>query len=204
MGLFMIAAMSLWWAEARGWSSASFRVFFAFGAVVNVPWLGLGSVYLLAGRRAGDITARWLMVLSGFAVGVVLTSPLDGVINPHGMPTGKEHFGVLPRVLAAVGSAVPATLIFAGAAWSAWRVLRGASPTVTSSATRNVFSARRLAAGNILIAAGSAVLSASGALSGRVGADRAFAITLATGICVLFAGFLVASSATTPPRRAVR
>lgn len=201
MGLFTVAALSLWWAEARGWSASSFRLFFGFGAVVNVPWLGLGTVYLLAGKRAGDITTRWLLVLSGFAIGVVFTSPISGVIDPHGMPTGKDHFGALPRVLAAVGSAVPATLIFAGAAWSAWRVMRGASPAVTASATRNVFSARRLALGNVLIAAGAAVLSASGALSGRVGADRAFAITLATGICVLFAGFLVASNATSAPRQ---
>ena len=201
MALFMVAALSLWWAEARGWSTASFRFFFAFGAVINVPWLGLGSVYLLAGKRAGDITMRWLLVLSGFALGVVIMAPLHGVIDPHSMPTGKEHFDVLPRVLAAVGSAVPATVIFAGAAWSAWRVLRGASPAVTASATRNVFSARRLAVGNVLIAAGAAVLSASGGLSGRVGADRAFAITLALGICVLFAGFLVASNATSAPRQ---
>jgi hypothetical protein len=201
MGLFTVAALSLWWAEARGWSSMSFRMFFGFGAVVNVPWLALGSVYLLAGKRAGDITTRWLLVLSGFAIGVVFTAPMKGVIDPHTLPTGKEHFGALPRILAAVGSAVPATVIFAGAAWSAWRVLRGASPAVTTSATRNVFSARRLALGNVLIAVGAAVLSASGALSGRVGADRAFAITLATGICVLFAGFLVASNATSAPRQ---
>ena len=199
MGLFLVAAMSLWWAEARGWSTASFRMFFAFGAVVNVPWLGLGTVHLLAGRRAGDVTARFLLAFTGFALGVVLTAPLHGTIDPHVMPTGKEHFGVLPRVLAAVGSAVPATVIFAGAAWSAWRVLRGATPAVTATATRNVFSPRRLALGNILIAAGAAVLSASGTFSGRLGADRSFAVTLAVGISVLFAGFLVASNATASP-----
>lgn len=200
MGLFFVAAMSLWWAEARGWSTASFRMFFAFGAVVNVPWLGLGTVYLLAGRRAGDITMRSLLVFTGFALGVVFTAPLHGVIDPAVMPTGKEHFDVLPRVLAAVGSAVPAVVIFGGAAWSAWRVLRGVTPAVTASATRNVFSPRRLALGNVLIAAGAMILSASGTFSGRLGADRSFAITLALGISVLFAGFLVASNATTASR----
>jgi hypothetical protein len=43
LGLFAIASLALWWAEARGWSSASFRVFFLFGAVINVPWLALGT-----------------------------------------------------------------------------------------------------------------------------------------------------------------
>jgi hypothetical protein len=143
---------------------------------------------------------RSLLVFTGFALGVVLTAPIHGVIDPHVMPTGKEHFDALPRVLAAVGSAVPAVVIFAGAAWSAWRVLRGATPAVTASATRSVFSPRRLALGNVLIALGAAILSASGTFSGRLGADRSFAITLALGIAVLFAGFLVASNATASSR----
>lgn len=200
MSLFFVASMSLWWAEARGWSRASFRVFFGFGAVINVPWLGLGTVYLLAGKRAGDAVMRSLLVFTGFAIGVVFTAPVRGSVDGSTLPTGKEHFGVLPRVLAAVGSSVPALVIFAGAAWSAWRVLRGSTPAVTASATRSVFSPARLAAGNILIAAGALVLSASGTFAGRLGASTAFAVTLAAGIAVLFVGFLVASNATTAPR----
>lgn len=202
MALFAVAALSLWWAEARGWSSASFRMFFTFGAIINVPWLGLGSVYLLAGPTAGRITTRCLLVFSGFAAGVVFTAPMHGTITPHELPKGSDVFDALPRILAAVGSAVPAMVIFFGAAWSAWRVLRGAAPALTSSATRHVRSARMLALGNILIAAGAAILSASGAFSGRLGADRSFAITLTIGISVLFSGFLVASNATTSTRSA--
>lgn len=199
MGLFAVAALSLWWAEARGWSNASFRVFFATGAIINVPWLGLGTVYLLAGPAAGKVTSRALMVFSGFAAGVVLTTPINGTISPQVLPQGSELFDPLPRVLAAVGSSVPALVIFAGALWSAWRVIRGATPAVTKSAVRHVRSARMLAGGNILIALGAAVLSASGSLAGRLGEDRAFAVTLLTGIVVLFAGFLVASNATSTP-----
>lgn len=201
MGLFFLAAMSLWWAESRGWSPASFRVFFAFGAVVNVPWLALGTVYLLAGRRAGDAVMRFLLVFSGFAVGAVLTAPIRGAIDPDTLPTGKEHFGALPRVLAAVGSSVPAIVIFGGAVWSAWRVLRGAVPAITASAVRNVSAPRRLAGGNVLVAAGAAILSASGSLAGRLGEDTAFAVTLAAGVSVLFAGFLVAGSGASQGQR---
>jgi hypothetical protein len=42
MALFALAAFSLWWGEARGWSEPSFRIFFMLGAVLNVPWLALG------------------------------------------------------------------------------------------------------------------------------------------------------------------
>ncbi|MGA0118292.1 MAG: hypothetical protein ACO3JF_07865 [Ilumatobacteraceae bacterium] len=196
MALFVVAAFALWWAEGSGWSNGVFRVFFTFGAVVNVPWLGLGTIYLLAGQRAGNATMRVLLVFSGFAIGVVLTSPIRGVINPTTLPTGSEHFEPLPRILAAVGSSLPALVIFGGAMWSAWRVLRGNTPALTSAATRQVKSTRRLALGNVLIAAGAAILSASGTFSGRLGADTSFAVTLLAGIVVLFAGFLVASNAT--------
>ena len=46
--------------------------------------------------------------------------------------------------------------------------------------------------GNVLIAVATMILSASGTLAGRLGKDRAFAVTLLVGICVLFAGFLIA------------
>ncbi|CAB4610624.1 unannotated protein [freshwater metagenome] len=196
MGLFVVAALSLWWAEGHGWSTVSFRMFFTFGAIVNVPWLALGTVFLLAGPRAGQITTRVLLVFSGFATGVAFVAPIHGTIDPHTLPTGSEHFDALPRILAAVGSSIPALVIFVGAAWSAWRVLRGANPALTSAASRQVRSTRLLALGNILIAAGATILSASGTFSGRLGADRAFAVTLFVGITVLFAGFLVASNAT--------
>lgn len=196
MGLFALASFSLWWAEARGWSEVSFRIFFALGAVINVPWLALGTVYLLAGKRVGSIVSRGILAFSGFALGVILTAPMRADINPTGLPTGKEVFGPLPRILAAVGSAVPAIVIFGGAMWSAWRILRGASPALTNEAVRQVFSPRRLALGNILIASGAIVLSLSGTFSGRLGADRSFAISLLAGITILFVGFLVASNAT--------
>lgn len=198
MALFAIAAFSLWWAEARGWSQDSFRMFFLFGAIINVPWLGLGTIYLLAGPRAGRIAWQSLLVFSGFATGVIVTAPMKGAIDPNELPKGSDVFHALPRILAAVGSSIPAMIIFFGALWSAYRILRGATPALTKSATRNVRSGKLLALGNILIAAGAAILSASGTFSGRLGADRAFAITLTVGITVLFIGFLVASNATQP------
>lgn len=196
MALFALAAFSLWWGEARGWSEPSFRIFFLLGAVLNVPWLALGTIFLLAGPRAGRVTTRILLVFSGFSAGVILTAPMHGTISPNELPKGSELFDPLPRILAAVGSAIPATIIFVGALWSAYRVLRGANPTLTATATRNVSSPRMLALGNIFIALGAATLSASGTFTGRLGADTAFAVTLMAGISILFVGFLVASNAT--------
>lgn len=191
--LFAVGAGALWWAESRGWSLASFRLFYLAGAVLDVPWLALGTVYLLAGRPAGDRVRWWLVLFSGLAAGVVLSAPTRHGVSGHDLPTGKDVFGVAPRLLAAVGSGVAALVIIAGALWSAYRLARHRVPALGGARTVSS-SPAHLVVGNLLIAAGTLVLSASGTLAGRLGKDRAFALTLVIGIVVLFAGFLVAST----------
>jgi hypothetical protein len=142
----------------------------------------------------GYITKQWLIGLSGAAVGVVLIAPTKTRdLGQQAMPQGSELFGVAPRVFAAVGSGVAAVVIIGGAVWSIIRVIRGRIPAV-GEAQRLITNARRHAASNTLIALGTLVLSASGTLAGRMGEDRAFAITLLVGIVVLFSGFLVAAT----------
>src|SRR4029450_9982694 len=48
---FAAGALSLWAGAALGWDGPTFRLFYLFGAIVNVPTLALGTVYLLAGRK---------------------------------------------------------------------------------------------------------------------------------------------------------
>ncbi len=194
LALFTLGSGALWWAEAHGWSSPVFRLFFLAGAVLNVPWLALGTVYLLGGQRVGDRIRSWLIFLSGLAVGIIIVAPTKAVVAGNELPQGSAVFGLGPRLLAAIGSGLPATLIIVGALWSAWRVLRGRVPAIGNAARRNVALPRRLAVGNIVIAAGSIVLSMSGTFAGRLGQDRAFAVTLLVGIVLLFTGFLIASS----------
>jgi hypothetical protein len=189
LAMFAAASAALWVAEAAGWSSPSFRAFYLFGAILNVPWLALGTVFLLAGRRIGD-GVRWGLVLaSGFAAGVLVTAPLRVPVPSDELPEGSELFEPLPRILAAVGSGVAAVVVIGGALWSAWRLARGRS----SGAGSQAVSARRLAFGNVVIALGTLVLSASGTLAGRLGKDTAFAVTLVAGVVVLFCGFLIAT-----------
>lgn len=180
---FCVASAALWLGVAKGWDVATFRVFFLFGAIVNVPWLAIGSIYLLAGPRHGR---RWAMVtaaLSCFAAGVMVVAPTKRAVPLVGLPKGSAIFGVLPRVLAAVASGAGALVVVTGAVWSAVMLTR-----------RRSRPASRLAVGNVLIALGTLVLGASGTVAGRIGEVRAFALTLVIGITVLFSGFLVATS----------
>jgi hypothetical protein len=186
---FAVGAASLWAGAALGWDGPTFRLFYLFGAIVNVPALALGTVYLLAGRKVGDVTAAGVALLSAFAAGVLVVAPFTGPIDPDHLPQGSDVFGPLPRVLAAVCSSVGALVVFVGALWSAYRAVRGRSGP-------RVADARRLALANLVIAAGAATLSASGLLNSVAGEMAAFAITLTAGITLLFAGFLLATAPT--------
>ena len=184
LALFALASASLATGASTGWDRGTFRAFYLLGAVLCVPWLALGTVYLLAGAVAGKRVETGLILFSGFAIGVMLSAPIHGAISPvGGIPIGRDHFGVLPRVLAGVASGVGATVVLGGAIWSAVRFARSRAAGTS-----------RLAAGNALIALGTLVLSSGGLVQGAVGKDQAFALTLASGIAVIYAGFAVASS----------
>ena len=124
MTLFTIGSGALWWAEATGWSMFAFRVFFLAGAVLNVAWLALGTIYLLANKNFADQLRRTLVVLSAFCTGVIAVAPTKRDIIDGEFPAARELFGVLPRIMAAVGSGVPALVIIFGALWSTWRVIK--------------------------------------------------------------------------------
>ena len=193
LALFGIGTGALWWGFARGWSADSFRVFFLAGAILNVPWLALGTVYLLAGRHVGDRTRAWLVGLSGLAIGVIWVAPIKGAVPSGGLPQGKEHFGPLPRVLAAVGSGVAAMVIIGGAIWSAWRMWRARSTSMPSGSASSPTRPNG-AFGNVVIAVGTLMLASAGTLNARLGAARAFAVTTLVGIVVLFGGFVLTSA----------
>jgi hypothetical protein len=193
LGMFALASAALATGVSTGWDNGTFRVFFLLGAVLTVPWLALGTVYLLAGRERGRRVQWGLVFFSGLATGVLLTAPIDGPIHGNAIPVGSEVFGVFPRVLAAVGSGVGALVIIAGALWSAWRFARA----------RTTPGNGRRAAANLLIALGTLVLSSGGLIQGFAGKDEAFVISLASGIAVIYAGFLVAAGASAARERAV-
>jgi hypothetical protein len=187
LALFALASAALATGASTGWDRGTFRVFYLFGAVLCVPWLALGTIYLLSGPTVGRRVELVLILFSGFALGVMLSAPIHGQIALTGIPVGKDHFGVMPRVLAAVSSGLGATVVLVGAVWSAVRFTRSRAD-----------GSSRLAAGNALIALGVLVLSSGGLIQGAVGHDEAFALTLASGIAVIYAGFAVASSVPRP------
>ncbi|HEV3452151.1 MAG TPA: hypothetical protein VG869_13245 [Acidimicrobiia bacterium] len=181
LALFALAAAALALGTSNGWDRGTYRVFFLLGAVLDVPWLALGTVDLLLGPRAGR-RAQWFVVFfSGLAAGVIASAPMRAVAGTR-IPVASRTFGAFPRALAAVGSGIGATVILVGAVLSAVRFAR--DRTQPGNARRAV--------ANGLIAAGTLVLSSGGLVQGFLGHDEAFAATLAAGIVVVYAGFRVA------------
>jgi hypothetical protein len=182
--LFAAASAALWAGAAFGWNGLWFRLFYLFGAIVNVPYLALGTVFLLADRQVARRVAMGVHAFAFFSAGAVAVAPLTAPVHGATLPQGSDVFGALPRVLAAVGSGVAALVIVGGAAWSASRLVRRRST-------------RRLALANALIAVGTVVLGAGGILNSVLNEMDGFAVSLVVGISVIFAGFLL----TNAPRR---
>jgi hypothetical protein len=186
--LFAAASAALALGASTGWDDGTYKVFYCCGAILSVPWLALGTVFLLLGGPAGRRTRGALVFFSGLAVGAVLLAELEPVSGTE-IPVGKDVFTqALPRILAAVGSGVGATVVVVGALWSLAR-LRGST---------DVPGRGRLALANALVALGTLVLSSGGLVQGFVGHDEAFALTLAVGIAVVYAGFFVADGRGVP------
>lgn len=182
LAMFALAAVALASGTATGWDNGTFRAFYLLGAVVNVPWLAMGTVYLLVRPDVARRVLWGLVLFTGFAAGVLLSCPME-TVQGDAIPVGKDVFGALPRILAAAGSGVAATVIVVGALVSAWRFLR--NPGITDHG--------RLAGANGLIALGTLVLSSGGLIQGAVGHDEAFALSLAVGISIIYSGFVLAS-----------
>jgi hypothetical protein len=186
--LFCAASVALWGGVAFGWNGAWFRLFYLCGAIVNVPYLALGTIYLLSPLGFARRVAVGVHAFAAFSAGVIVVAPLTAPIVADTLPQGSDVFGPLPRVLAGVASGVASLVIVGGAVWSAVRLARRRST-------------RRLAGANVLIAVGTLILGAGGLLNSVLDEMDGFAISLVVGISVIFAGFLLTNA---PRKRVMR
>jgi hypothetical protein len=188
--LFSAASVALWGGAAFGWNGVWFRLFYLFGAIVNVPYLALGTIYLLSPLGVARRVAMGVHAFAAFSAGVIVVAPLTGPIVADTLPQGSDVFAPLPRVLAAVASGLASAVIIGGAVWSAARFARRRST-------------RRLAGANALIAFGTLILGAGGLLNSVLDEMDGFAVSLVVGITVLFAGFLLTNAPRRPTVRVV-
>jgi len=193
MMMFAVASGAYWSAGAIGWSEWNFRLFYLFGAILNVPYLAIGTIALLGGQALGRSVLTRARLVAVFCAGIVLAAPLRAPVPAVGLPEGKQLFGPAPRVMAAVGSGVGATVLLVGALWSIRTLVNQRRRPL--GGTVPIMSAGRLAVTNALIATGTIVLSLGGLFFSGSERELAFGAFLVAGIAVLFAGFMVSSQA---------
>ncbi|MEP6693100.1 MAG: hypothetical protein ABJB39_00475 [Chloroflexota bacterium] len=172
--LFTIAAFMGYLARSGGATDVEYRLFYLFGAIANVAWLGLGTIYIVA-PRFGRAALAAVLALSAVAAYAVFATPVDIAVA---VDTGKGFpDGSLPRILAAIGSGVGSLVLIGGALWSAWVFFR----------RRNQ---GRRALANAIIAVGVFIVAAGGTVA-FTGASGILEMTNLIGVSVMFVGFLL-------------
>ena len=199
---FAVASVALWAGAAFGWDIATFRVFYLFGAILSVPPLGLGTLYLLSSEKTADRCAIAVAVASVFAIGVLTAAPTTGRLSAIGLPNGADVFTALPRLLAAIASIAGSLVVIGGAIWTLQQSKKKqatqqlAQPN-SQPAPRQV--TPRIKAGVSLIALGTIILGLGGASNSVAEEMTAFALALAVGAAFLFTGFLLSTTPKPPP-----
>jgi hypothetical protein len=192
MAMFAVASAAVTIGVASGWTRSLFAVYWAFGAVLTVPFLAGGELVLLF-RRPWVRWATWIVLIFSVAYtfSVLRQASFDPIALAERLPSGKEVLGDgsaahrLPQLFS-----YPAFFILvAGALWSAWR-MRG-RPEL-----RDRF------VGTLLIVIGASIV-AGGSAFAAFGQVTGFIVTLVIGIAVMFWGFLRASKPVVVPDAAV-
>ena len=174
-GMFTVAALAGALAQSGDATATEYRVFYLFGGILNVAWLALGTVIIVAPRFTMTGLAV-VMLLTLVSIPTVFMTPVNVQVA---LDTGKGFpDGSLPRILAAIGSGVGSVVLIGGALWSAWVFLR------------RRHNGRR-ALSNIVIALGVIVVAVGGTVT-FTGAHGILEYTNLAGLAVMFAGFLLA------------
>src|SRR5215216_2584235 len=186
LSIFAAASLALTAGGAFGWTPLSFKLYYLFGAVLNVPWLALGTVELLAGHTTRRLYAVGLGAFTVLSVVLVAMARVTaGDLAGRLLPEGKEFLPVAVRALAVIGNTVGTVIVVGGAVTSglAMRARRDLRPRFE---------------GNLLIALG-VLLAAGGGVFAFLASSDKLALSLALGASVMYLGFRRASAPARPP-----
>jgi hypothetical protein len=185
--MFAIAAGCQVYADvAGGWTALSARLFYLFGAILNVGFLGVGTVYLLFSKRVANILLAIMLIFSVVAAVVVFTAPVDTAALQV-EPGYKAVATSAVRIMAGISNGIGSVLVIGGALWSGivfWR--------------KRIMKHRMI--GVFLIAAGTLIVATGGTLLGLTGLNNPEYHYLAMffGVIVMFVGYLESIRVTQP------
>ena len=163
-------------------STACFKLYYICGALLMAAYLGLGSVYLHAGRRFADLTAAVILVLSVVGIVTILSAGVNhGELVAAANQVGPGTKALEPgpwKAMVAILNIFGSIAVIGGAIYSGWRTYRRQAPL-------NFLYA------NILIAVGTFLAALAGSAADQGAFAGSFWLLLAVGFVVLFCGFLL-------------
>lgn len=184
LGMYAVGSFAVAVGALRGFDATTFRIYWAFGAVLNVPFLAAGELDLLASsRRTTLLLFGVLFVVTAVTLARTWGAPIDGAALAGDLPSGRAVFGEaslayrLPRLISTPAYAI----LVIGALWSAWR-MRGAPDL------------RARFVGTLWIAGGATIIAVFGSVFAARGMLSPFSLAILLGVAAMFLGF----------RRAVR
>lgn len=177
MSMFGIATWALFLGLTFGWVGPAYRTFYLFGAILNIPVLAIGSMFLVVGRRSGHAMTIFVGALTAIATTLTLTVPFEKVLPARGIPHDIFPLGFSPRLFAIIGAGLGSTILMVLSLISVVRFWRKNRPIVY---------------GNMLILAG-VFAAAWGGTGLALGEAGGFALSLFFAVSLIWAGYRVAS-----------
>ena len=158
-----------------GWSVALFKTWYVAGALLGGAPLALGTVYLLWGRRAGNLAAAALATVVAVTGGFVVLSPIQWELVDPLVPNSRVLGWQSIRLVSPFINGAAAAILIGGAIWSAMRYFR-------------THELRHRAVGNVFIAVGALLPGVGGAMS-RAGRTEALYVGELIGILLIWYGY---------------
>jgi hypothetical protein len=179
MTMYAVASLAVAAGVSGGWDPTLYRLYWLFGALLNVPYLALGSVALLQRKPVTVLVLLLVVAATAIAVIVVGSSSVHlPAVAPRNIPRGSAAWGK-----GSLAATLPTYMSF-----PAYVIV---VLIAIASSRGGKLPAYRIR-GNWLIAIG-ATLVAAGAPFARYGRGSAFSVFLAVGVIVMFLGFRLAS-----------
>jgi len=167
-----------------GWTPILYKGYYLLGAIVNVGWLGVGTIYVLAPRRWGHVAAVVMGAITVLAVPAVLIAPTDAHLLTAAVP-GRGAIGAPATFFPPVTNSIGSVVLIGGAAWSAFNGYR-----------RRAGAGRVL--GMVLLAAGALIVAGTHTVAQVRNLYAVQPVGEAIGILVMFIGYLAVEAQTLP------
>lgn len=179
LAMYSVGTLSEAFVGTFGWNETAFRLWYMCGAMLTAAWLGQGTVYLIAPKRASHILLAILLLGSLYGVFKIFSTQLDPDLMPGSQLSGHAITTGGVRVLTPFFNVYGVLTLVGGAVYSALVYFR-----------KRIMPQRVV--GNVLIAVGAMSPAIGGSLS-RLGATEFLYLSEFIGAILMYAGFLTAT-----------